>query len=325
MYLLTGPAVLVAFLSLAGMQFSIAQPIWNAALLVIGLRIGAGVNDEATAAFLRWPFAFLALAAMLFAIMKTSIYTLMRVFGFDKHSAVLASTPGHLSFVLSLGADMKADLPRISTVQTVRIVALILLVPFGAKAFGMDLGYQTALARDPMTIIQFLVLVTLGLAAGLALRRARVPAPVLIGGMLVSAIAHVSNLAPGAVSPYIVMPGFVVIGTMVGSRFSGISLEQLRRDGLAGIVSTAIAAGFAILAAWPVAIILGVPLVHVLVAFAPGGLETMVAIGTVLGANPGFLAASHVARLFILLALLPILIGRDQADMPDKDRPPKQG
>jgi len=133
-YLLTGPAILVAVLSLTGMRFSITPSIWNAALLVIGLRIGAGVNDEATAAFLRWPFAFLALTIMLFAIMKTSSYMLVRVFGFDKHSAVLASTPGHLSFVLSLGADMKSDLPRISTVQAVRILVLTMLVPFGAKA-----------------------------------------------------------------------------------------------------------------------------------------------------------------------------------------------
>ena len=52
------------------------------------------------------------------------------------------------------------------------------------------------------------------------------------------------------------------------------------------------------------------PLAHVLVAFAPGGLETMIAMGVVLGVVPGFVAACHIARLLVLSVLLPFLISR---------------
>ena len=47
-----------------------------------------------------------------------------------------------------------------------------------------------------------------------------------------------------------------------------------------------------------------------LVAFAPGGLETMVAMGAVIGADAGFVAAAHIARLFMLTGLVPLFLGR---------------
>jgi len=52
------------------------------------------------------------------------------------------------------------------------------------------------------------------------------------------------------------------------------------------------------------------PVAHVLVAFAPGGLETMIAMGAVLGVVPGFVAACHVARLMVLTVLVPAMLGR---------------
>ena len=62
--------------------------------------------------------------------------------------------------------------------------------------------------------------------------------------------------------------------------------------------------------ATPVAMFLDMPLTHVLVAFAPGGLETMIVMGAVLGANPGFVAACHVGRLLVLSVLVPVMAAR---------------
>jgi len=55
---------------------------------------------------------------------------------------------------------------------------------------------------------------------------------------------------------------------------------------------------------------LGMPLAHVLVAFAPGGLETMIALGAVLAVVPGFVAACHIMRLVVLSVLLPAMLAR---------------
>lgn len=312
-FILTGPAILVALAALSGMRFAIYPPLWNGALLVVGVTIGSGVTDQAAAAFLRWPMAFAVLALVLAAIIQSSRSLLVRGFGYSQTGAILAATPGHLSFVLSMAAELNAELPRISTVQAVRLLSLTLIVPFGARLMGVDMTTATIRSGVPLSTGHFFILLGFGLLLGLVFRRFRIPAPFLIGGMLVAVGFHLGHISQGQVSAPIALAGFLVVGTMIGTRFSGVRPSQLRRDGLAGLLCTGLAVGLAGLAAWPVSIYLGMPILHVLVAFSPGGLETMLAMGAVLGASPGFVTAAHVARLLLLLFLLPIFLGRSGA------------
>jgi len=307
-YILTGPAMLITVLSLLGLRFSIAPVVRDAAVLLIGVGIGAGVDQQATAAFLRWPLAFVVLAVALFCSMYTSRILLTRVFNYDPRAAILAATPGHLTFVLSMSAVFNVNVAEITVVQSVRVFSLTMFVPFAALAFGFHIDGIPTIAGQPMPLLHVLVLLIFGLGVGLILKRLKVPAPLLIGGLIVSIIAHVTELTPGLVSPAIALPGFVVIGTLIGTRFSGVNVRLLRDSLAAGLATTGIAVAFAILASIPVALYLDMPVLHVLVAFAPGGLETMIAMGAVLGANPGFVAASHVARLLMLIVLVQLML-----------------
>ena len=310
LYLLTGPAVLIALLSLLGFHFAIQPAFRDAAFLVVGLAVGAGVTPETTAAFLRWPVAFVVLAAMLVAILAATPPLLSRFFGMERRAAVLASTPGHLSYVLALSAEIDADIVQVSVVQSVRLFSLVMLVPFAALAFGVDLSGFPRAPVVTVPVAQLALLGMAGLALALLLKRLHVPAAVFIGAMLVSAAGHASGTIEGMLDPRLGMAAFLVIGALIGTRFDGMSFAMLHRGLLAGLFSTVFGMAVALLAAWSVAGWLGMPLAHVLVAFAPGGLETMVAIGAVIGANAGFVAAAHVARLLILIVLVPVFVRR---------------
>lgn len=308
-FILTGPAILITVLGLAGVPLRIADPLRDAAFLVIGIGIGAGVDAQAVTAALRWPLAFVALAAMLTAILLTCRAVLVRFLGYDSRSSILASSPGHLSYMLGLGAALDVDVALVAVVQSVRLLSLTLFVPFIAVFLGLRLDGAITQPGPYMGWVDIAVLIVISFVVGLLLKRLRVPAPLLIGGLLVSTIAHVSALSIGTMPPVIALPCFLIIGTLIGTRFSGVTLGMLRKGLLAGVLATLIAVSFALIAAWPVALFLNMPLAHVLVAFAPGGLETMMAMGVVLGANPGFVAACHVGRLFILTLLVPALLG----------------
>ncbi len=305
-----GPALCVAAVALMGVPLTLDTRVRDAAFLVIGIGIGTGVDAQAQAAFLRWPIAFAALAVLLVLILLISRFLLSRVFGFDRRGAVLASTPGHLSYVLSLGAEIHADLTRIVVVQSVRILAMTVAVPFLLIAMGFDVSSGISRAGEVMSWGHFSVLLVLGLAVGLLFQRIRVPAAMLIAGMAASSVGHLSEMTPGQLDPVLALLGYVTIGTLIGSRFTGITLAHLRAAALAGVVTTGVALGLAAGFAVPVAAFLGIPVAHVLVAFAPGGLDTMLAMGAMLGADPGFVAASHVGRLLILTALVPLFIAR---------------
>lgn len=310
LYMLTGPALLVSVLSLFGLRLGIVPLLRDIAFLFIGIGIGAGVNADAAAAMLRWPLAFLALAVMLVVAMVLCRALLVRAFGFDQRSAVLASAPGHLSFVIALSETYGVNLTRVTVAQSVRVLLLTLTVPAIAALMGLDMTQGMTPSGEILGAGYIAVLVVLSLAAGWVLERLRVPAPLLIGAMLVSSVGHLSDLAPGVLEPKITMACLVTMGTLIGSRFGGTSPAMLFRYAGGGVAITALTTVLAVGFAVPVSMFLDMPLPHVLVAFAPGGLETMIVMGAVLGANPGFVAASHVGRLLILSVLIPMMAAR---------------
>lgn len=309
-FLLTGPALLVSIASITGLPLAISTKLRDVAFLFIGISIGSGVNAEAADAFLRWPLAFLVLAIVLIIALWASQEVLHRVFKFDRRTSILAATPGHLSFVLGLGASLNADTTKIAVTQSVRLLALTISVPFIALLLGIDFNVGILPAGEPMPIIQIGILVLISVPFGLLLKYFKVPAGLLIGAMIISAASHLSEATIGPLTPYISLPCFLVMGTLIGSRFSGVTLQQLRQFMFAGLLTTALTVSIAVIAAVPLASFLGMPVAHVLVAFAPGGLETMIAMGAVLGANPGFVAACHVGRLLVLTILVPAFLAK---------------
>jgi len=310
LYVLCGPAILVCALSLAGMRLGIANGFRDVAFLFIGIGVGAGVNTEAAAAMLRWPLAFVMLAVMLLVAMILSREVLVRVFGFSPKAGVLAGAPGHLSFVLALGDSYKVNLPQIAVSQSVRVLLLTLTVPFIAAMVGIEVSGAALPQGVTISVVHLCVLVVLSVLMGWGLERLRVPAPLLIGAMVVSAAGHLSELAPGVLEPKITMACLVLMGALIGSRFAGTAPRLVLRYAGAGLAITCVTVGLAVAASVPMAAFLDMPLAHVLVAFAPGGLETMIVMGAVLGANPGFVAACHVGRLLVLSVLIPLLAAR---------------
>jgi membrane AbrB-like protein len=235
---------------------------------------------------------------------------LSRFFGFDARSALLASAPGHLSFVISIASDTGSDVARISITQSVRLLALTLVVPFVALWLGVEMTGSVAPQGAIMGFWGMMVVFMLAVVVGVVFRRLSVPAPLLLGAMVVSALGHLTNMVPGVLPGWLILPAYLVLGALIGTRFSGVTLARLASGLGAGLAITFVAVGLAGLGAVPVALALGMPLAHVLVAFAPGGLETMIAMGAVLVVVPGFVAACHVMRLLVLSVLLPWMLAR---------------
>lgn len=309
-YLLTGPALLVSLAGLWGVPLRVAPLARDIAFLVLGVGIGSTVTAETAGVLMRWPLAFGALALTLVLTMIVCQWLLRRVFGFDRKSAVLAAAPGHLSFVIGLSATLKVDVVPVTMVQAVRLLALTLIVPFLARAMGVEISGQPLSGSGVLPWGEFALLLAIALGVGLILQWLRLPAALLIGAMVVSAVAHGAGWSQGGLHPALGAVAFVTLGALIGTRFSGVTWAMLRASLAGGLAVTVVAAALAAIVAVPVALSLEMPASTVLAAFAPGGFETMVALGAVLGANPGFVATCHVARLTILTGLIPWFVAR---------------
>lgn len=312
-YPITGSALLVSIVALAGVRCAIASPVRDLALLIIGISIGTGVDAQVTAALAKWPVAFAVLTVMVIGILLVCRYLLIRFYGFTPRSATLAAAPGHLSFVISLGSALDIDVTPVAIVQAVRVLALTLSVPMVAVFYGVDIGTNILPTGAHMAPLHFVVLFIVSLLLSYIFNRLGIPAAFLIAAMLTSSIGQLSGLTPGTLPAILVIPCLIVVGVLIGVRFSGISIAQLLSNISAGLVTTAVTIIIACLVAIPVAVFLQMPTAHVLIAFSPGGLETMVAMGAALGANAGFVAACHVGRLFLLTLVVPVLTGKSRA------------
>ncbi|MDP2118787.1 MAG: AbrB family transcriptional regulator [Hoeflea sp.] len=305
---LTGPAMAVTLAGLVGLRTAAPpQRARDAVFVILGLTIGQGVTPDVFDAMRAWPVTLAALAASLFAIIFLTRAALMRFWAMDPLTAFLSSSPGHLSYVLGLSEGVKADLKTVSIVQSIRVLALTLLVPVAVTVTG-QIPEKAAVGPAETELVPLVAMILVAGVAGYLLQRLKLPAAYLIGGMLVSIVAHVTGLVGGVMSFWLAAAAFVALGGLIGSRFSGVTWPELRRAFSAGIMVTVLgvilAGGFGLVAHW----ITGMDLMVILIAFAPGGLETMAAMAVILGIDPTFVASHHVARLLMLTAIVPVFL-----------------
>ncbi|MGB0498226.1 MAG: AbrB family transcriptional regulator [Rubricella sp.] len=305
---LTGPALIVSLAAMVGVPVVIPAGLRDACFIVLGLGIGSSITQDVVLTAARWPLSLAILAVCVVASLKICDWILRRVFRYDPLTALLASTPGHLSFALALSVERGADSARVGMVQGIRVLFLTLCVP---PMIGIGLGDVALPAGRPeMALPHLAALAAAALALGLVFLRLRVPAAYLLAAMAVSATGHLAGVTPGTPPFVLTALAFVTMGALIGARFRGMTPTDLRGVLLAGIAVTGVTVVFAGLGALATMALLGLPVRTLLVAFAPGGLEAMAAIAVELGLNPALVAAHHVWRLVFLSVLVPWLVLR---------------
>ena len=215
---------------------------------------------------------------------------------------------GHLSFVLMLGTETKADTTKIAIIQSIRVLALTIITPVIVVLYSGSELNDANLQREIMNSGSLVVLCLLSIIGGLLLKVLNFPAPFLIGAMLISALSHGTNLTPGYVPNLLEGIAFAILGTVIGARFVGVEMKSLKSCLVSGLTITLAGVFICFLATSIIYKITGIPIIHIFIAIAPGGLETMVAMGGLVDAEPTYVAFHHVMRLFFIALLIPIVL-----------------
>lgn len=306
---LLGATAAVAAAALRGLGPTVPDPLRNAAFAVIGLSLGAGIGSDILSDIARWPVSLLGLVLTVVAIMAVTGRLLVRGFGFAPGTAALSTSPGALSWAVALAAEGRGDVRAVVTLQSLRLLLVTLCLPPAIAAIaGIDA--PVAMPGGDVRIAPAVAgaLLAAAMAAGWAFERIRLPAPFLLSGLAASGLAHALGWVQGGLPGALVFAGFAVTGAVIGARFSRIARADIARLALAGTAATAVAAGLSAAGAGATAVLTGVPFAQVWVAYAPGGVEGMAAIGLALGYDPAFVATHHILRILLVIALLPLAL-----------------
>ena len=128
--------------------------------------------------------------------------------------------------------------------------------------------------------------------------------------MICTTISHGSGTTEGLIIPIFSIFAFVILGIVIGGRFVSIDLKLLKSSFFGGFFLTLIGALLSFFFAFITFKITNIELVDAIIAFAPGGLETMIAMGSLVDADPTYVALHHIVRILFLTLLVPFLILR---------------
>ena len=304
---LTGSALAATLAALAGAPPKVPPRLFELALLVLGLSLGAATGPGSLEAVWRWPASILALMISVPLTVGLAHWMLTRFFGWDGKDALLASVPGALSYTLAIAAAENLDVRRIAIVQSVRLLSIVLLVPL---IFSEAAGVRTApgaIAATSMGPPALALLAAAGVAASLLLKWINIPAAPMIGGLAVSCIAFSGGFATQPVPAWLTVPAIVIIGANVGSRFAGSRLETLAGMLWPSLACVAVTFATAAIAGALTATLLGMPMVQTLLAFAPGGLDTIAVLVLTLKLDAAFVTVHQLVRFLSIAAALPML------------------
>jgi len=318
--LISGAMLAVGIAAMAGRPLSVPPILTQSILVVLGISLGSVVSRQLIQHVSAYPMTIALLALATFCSTFGSSYYLQRVHGWDRTSAFLAGSPGALSQITILAVERGADLPAIAVVQTLRVIALTAALPLLLALGGLAPAAAPALTMTTASPLELAGLVAAALALSMLLRLVKFPASWMFGAMIASGALHGMGLIEGGLPPWLRNVALVGIGALLGSRFARMKTKTLLGHLNAAVGSFAIA--IAISAVFVTAIVLTtqVHFADILVAFAPGAMDAMLALALTLHIDPVFVGAHHLARfVFVTIATPGIvhLFGRPQDDVDD--------
>ncbi len=318
--LITGAMLAVGSAAMLGRSMAVPAHLTQAVLVMLGISLGSLMSRQLLQHVSAYPVTIGLLALATFCTTLGSSYYLQRLHGWDRTSAFLAASPGALSQIALLAIEKGADMPAIAVVQTLRVIILTAALPLILVATGLTSSPAPALTMTVASPLGLVGLIGASVAVSLVFRMAKFPASWLFGAMVGSSVLHGAGLIDGGLPPLVRSIALIGIGTLIGSRFSRMRTSTLLRHLTAGLgsfaIAIAISAIFVTLVAWTT----NVRFADVMVAYAPGAMDAMLALALTLHIDPIFVGAHHLSRfIFVTIATPGIvhLFGRPQEDVDD--------
>jgi uncharacterized protein len=318
--LISGAMIAVGIAAIAGRPLAVPPVLTQTVLVLLGISLGSLMSRQLLQHVSAYPLTIALLALATFCSTFGSSLYLQRVHGWDRTSAFLAGSPGALSQIILLALEKGANVPAIAVVQTMRVIILTAALPLLLALIGIAPASPLTMATAIASPLELTELIAASVAVSLLLRLIKFPASWMFGAMIGSSVLHGVGLVEGGLPPWVRAVALVGIGALIGSRFARMKPKTLLSHVNAAlgsfVIAILISGVFVVLIALTTSVRFG----DVVVAFAPGAMDAMLALALTLHIDPIFVGAHHLSRfVFVTIATPGIvhLFGRPQEDVDD--------
>lgn len=308
-----GPLLTVAALRVAGLRVGALPGGRQAGQWIIGTALGLYFTPVVVREVAGWWWLLAVGALLALGLGYVGGLILARAGGVDRTTGVFASVPGGAAEMWVLSERFGARADRVAAAQSLRIVIVVLVIPFAYAALGLhgaDTYVPGATAFDTGGLA---VLLAATFAGGAALQALRFPNAFVLGSLAVAIPLTALSVDLSAMPTVASNAGQCLLGCALASRFGPEFLHGSHRF-VAAVVASVLAA-IALSAAVAVALALatGLPPATLVLGTAPGGIAEMCVTAKVLRFGVPLVTAFHVTRVVALLLLTAPVFARVRA------------
>ena len=295
--------------SFAGVAVRVPARLRTAMMMVLGILLGSSFTPALLNQIGLWTVTLAGLLAYSLATTGLGVAYLRLVSRRDAATCFFTAAPGGLNEMVTVGSQMGGDERFISVVHGMRIMVVVIAVPFWFRLFEQYSPAARGGLGPALTSFQPIDLLLLGscLLGAVVAHFLRLPAAALTGPMILSAAIHLTGLTSTSPPGILVGVAQIVVGASLGSRFAGVSFRELGRIAVVAVGLTAIMVGMSVLFALALNRITGLPLPALVLAYIPGGLAEMSLVALALGLDAPFVATHHIARVLLIILLWPLM------------------
>ncbi len=295
---------------LAGVGVSFPQGLRNLFVPIIGVAIGGAFTPDVLRQMPGWWISLLALLIYI-PVAHGAGYFIYRHGGLPKAEAFFGAVPGGLIESVVLGEEAGADARTLILLQFLRLILTIIAVPLiflglTGHSVGSAAGAQMAGNGLPLGWGDAAILLVAGAVGFWVGRALHLPAAIMTGPVLASAIVHLTGWTEGVPPAWAVGVTQVVLGSALGARFVGMERAALLRALRLAMQSVGVALVLAFGFAWAVSGLAGQSIAAGFLAFAPGGLAEMSLIALSLKIGVVYVAVHHVVRIVVSVTVAKI-------------------
>jgi len=303
---LIGPLLFTAAASALGAPLLASHRLRNAGQWILGTALGLYFSPQAVAVVQTLAPAIALGVAWALGLGYAFYRWLMwveRGHGVLPASAFFGAAIGGASEMALLADRAGAQVDRVASAHSLRVLIVVVLIPFAYQALGVHGADPAMRAVHGVQPVGLALLLAATAAGGALMQVLRVPNPWVLGALAVSAALSGSGVEWSALPRPLSNAAQLAIAVTLGVRFTPASLRAAPRwltaVALGTLAMIALSAGFAALLAW------GWQLhpATMLLATSPGGITEMAITASVLGLGVPVVTAFHVVRYIAVLVL----------------------
>lgn len=301
--LMFGPIFAVIIFHRFNIQLAIPKYTLTFVQISLGTLVGLMFNQVSLGQAENLFLLLLMLVVCLAVQFSFSYFWFHHKVGWTKQEAMLGSVPGAMAAILALVDHTHAPPQKIVISHTIRLIILIFLA-------GIVVGSD----GDPQPLIEFpslsfeatfwlIVIVLIGLGAGLALQRVRIPAPFMLTSLAAATVIQSWVNVQINFPIMITELSMVLIGMNIGNHFVVFPLASLIKNIYSSaqvvIVNIILTFLITVFASW----LTGYPISLLLLAWVPGSMEAMTFAAIAMNLDAGFVMSNHIIRMVIIQSI----------------------